>query len=33
LAVHSFRSLLGDLVTVTRNTMAMIGSSDATFVI
>ena len=33
LAVHSFRSLLGDLATVTRNTMAMIGSPDATFVI
>jgi Transposase DDE domain len=33
LAVHSFRSLLGDLATVTHNTMAMIGSPDATFVI
>jgi hypothetical protein len=33
LAVHSFRSLLGDLATVTRNTMAMIGSPDPTFVI
>jgi len=33
LAVHSFRSLLGDLATVTRNTMAMLGSPDATFVV
>ena len=33
LPVHSFRSLLGDLATVTRNTMAMAGSPDATFVI
>jgi hypothetical protein len=33
LPVHSFRSLLGDLATVTRNTMAMVGEPDATFVI
>jgi len=33
LPVHSFRSLLGDLATVTRNTMAMAGSPDTTFVI
>jgi hypothetical protein len=33
LPVHSFRSLLGDLATVTRNTMAMAGQRDATFVI
>jgi transposase len=33
LPVHSFRSLLGDLATVTRNTMAMAASPDATFVI
>src|ERR1700719_2799932 len=31
LPVHSFRSLLGDLATVTRNTMAMDGRPDATF--
>ena len=31
LPVHSFRSLLGDLATVTRNTMAMDGQPDATF--
>jgi hypothetical protein len=31
LPVHSFRSLLGDLVTVTHNTMAMAGQPDATF--
>jgi transposase len=31
LPVHSFRSLLGDLATVTRNTMAMVGQPDATF--
>jgi Transposase DDE domain len=31
LPVHSFRSLLGDLATVTRNTMAMAGQPDATF--
>jgi class 3 adenylate cyclase len=33
LPVHSFRSLLADLATVTRNTMAMIASPDARFVI
>ena len=33
LPVHSFRSLLGDLATVTCNTMAMVGSPDATFVV
>lgn len=33
LAVHSFRSLLGDLATVTRNTMAMVGQPDAAFVL
>ena len=33
LAVHSFRSLLGDLATVTRNTMAMVGQGHATFVL
>ena len=33
LPVHSFRSLLGDLATVTCNTMAMLGSPDATFVV
>ena len=33
LPVHSFRSLLADLATVTRNTMAMTASPDATFVI
>ena len=33
LPVHSFRSLLGDLATVTRNTMAMDGQHDATFVL
>jgi hypothetical protein len=31
LPVHSFRSLLGDLATVTRNTMAMDRQHDATF--
>jgi hypothetical protein len=31
LPVHSFRSLLGDLATVTRNTMAMADQPDATF--
>jgi hypothetical protein len=31
LPVHSFRSLLADLATVTRNTMAMAGQPDATF--
>jgi transposase len=33
LPVHSFRSLLGDLATVTRNTMAMAGQPDATFML
>jgi hypothetical protein len=33
LPVHSFRSLLADLATVTRNTMAMAKSLDATFVL
>jgi transposase len=33
LPVHSFRSLLGDLATVTRNTMAMDAQHDATFVL
>ena len=33
LPVHSFRSLLADLATVTRNTMAMTQSLDATFVL
>jgi hypothetical protein len=31
LSVHSFRSLLGDLATVTRNTMALNAQPDATF--
>jgi hypothetical protein len=31
LPVHSFRSLIADLATVTRNTMAMAGQPDATF--
>lgn len=31
LPVHSFRSLIGDLATVTRNTMAMVGQPEATF--
>jgi len=31
LPVHSFRSLLGDLATVTRNTMALGAQADATF--
>ncbi len=31
--VHSFRSLLADLATVTRNIMAMAQSPDATFVL
>jgi transposase len=31
LPVHSFRSLLGDLATVTRNTMGLGGQSGATF--
>jgi hypothetical protein len=33
LPVHSFRSLIGDLATVTRNTMAMADQRDATFVL
>jgi transposase len=33
LPVHSFRSLLDDLATVTRNTMAMAHSPDASFVL
>jgi hypothetical protein len=33
LPVHSFRSLLADLATVTRNTMAMTQSRDAAFVL
>ena len=33
LPVHSFRSLLADLATVTRNTMAMAKSRDAAFVL
>jgi hypothetical protein len=33
LPVHSFRSLITDLATVTRNTMAMAGSPQATFVL
>jgi Transposase DDE domain len=33
LPVHSFRSLLGDLATVTRNTMAMAAQPNATFVL
>ena len=33
LPVHSFRSLLADLATVTRNTMAMTQSLNATFVL
>src|SRR6266481_3032107 len=33
LPVHSFRSLIADLATVTRNTMAMAHSPDATFVL
>ena len=33
LPIHSFRSLLADLATVTRNTMAMATSPDATLVI
>jgi hypothetical protein len=31
LPVHSFRSLLGDLATVTHNTMALNAQPDATF--
>jgi hypothetical protein len=33
LPVHSFHSLLADLATITRNTMAMSESNDATFVL
>jgi hypothetical protein len=33
LPVHSFRSLLGDLATVTHNTMAIAHQADTTFVI
>jgi len=33
LPVHSFRSLLGDLATVTRNLVTMAGQPDATFVL
>lgn len=33
LPVHSFRSLLADLATITRNTMAMTQSTDAAFVL
>ncbi len=33
LPVHSFRSLLADLATVTRNTMAMMQSLETTFVL
>src|SRR5262249_47613723 len=33
LPVHSFRSLLADLATVTRNTMAMAQSPKSTFVL
>ena len=33
LPVHSFRSLLGDLATVTQNKVAMVGQPDATFVL
>jgi hypothetical protein len=33
LPVHSFRSLLADLATVTRNTMAMVQSKETTFVL
>jgi hypothetical protein len=33
LAVHSFRSLLSDLATVTQNTMAMVGEPGAAFVL
>jgi hypothetical protein len=33
LPVHSFRSLLGDLATVTHNTMAIVHQPDTTFVI
>ena len=33
LPVHSFQSLMADLATLTRNTMAMAHSPDTTFVI
>ena len=33
LPVHSFRSLLADLATITRNTMAMMQAADAAFVL
>jgi hypothetical protein len=33
LPVHSFRSLLGDLATVTRNTMALDRQKDANLVL
>ena len=33
LPVHSFRSLLADLATITRNTMAMRQAPDAAFVL
>jgi transposase len=33
LPIHSFRSLLGDLATVTRNTMALEGQPEATFLL
>lgn len=33
MTVHSFRSLLANLATVTRNTMAMASTPDVTFVI
>ena len=33
LPIHSFRSLLADLATVTRNTMATAAAPDASFVI
>jgi hypothetical protein len=33
LPVHSFRSLLADLATVTRNTMAMASTPKETFVL
>jgi hypothetical protein len=33
LPVHGFRSLLGDLATVTQNTMAIAHQPDTTFVI
>jgi hypothetical protein len=33
LPVHSFRSLLADLATVTRNVMAMDGAPEASFVL